>query len=94
MQKRPTTPEEGLPRDTGHDDFYVDVKPHTDGELAGKYDIYVHSRANDNLLLFSNQGYENRQDAVDLASMLFYRQTAVLYVMDADDNLDYMLDLR
>lgn len=48
------------------------LEQHRDGNLAGKWDIYVHdhSEAGD-LLLFSNQGYENREFAESLVERLF-----------------------
>lgn len=49
----------------------VNIEPHTDGELAGKYDIKVYDGHNGELLLFSNQGYENRGDAEAIARRLF-----------------------
>lgn len=47
-------------------------KQHTEGRNAGKWDLYVHagSEAGD-LLLFSQQGYENREAVEELARRLF-----------------------
>jgi hypothetical protein len=54
----------------------VVVKPHADGQLSGKYDIYVYDGDEDReLLLFSNQGYENRDDAVRMVRRLLSGQS-------------------
>lgn len=75
-------------------EFVVQVKPRelikqADGRggypsIDVVYDIYVRDVANDNLLVFSNQGYENRQDAVDIANKLFDGRPALLEVYDGD----------
>lgn len=44
------------------------------------HDIYVRDSANRNLLVFSNQGYENRQFAIELAEKLFRGRPAQLRV--------------
>lgn len=49
--------------------FTVDVEPYKKGRYKGLYDIFVKD-VNGNLLLSSRQGYENRQEAVDLAYRL------------------------
>lgn len=49
----------------------VQVKPHEDGELAGKYDVYVYAAENGELLMFSKQGYDNRSEAEWMAVRAF-----------------------
>lgn len=47
---------------------------HNEGKLAGKWDIYVYDRSEGgDLLLFSNQGYENRGDAEAIIERAFGR---------------------
>jgi hypothetical protein len=48
----------------------VKIEPHRDGSMAGKYDIRAYD-SNGDLLVFSNQGYSNSSDAVDVAKRLF-----------------------
>lgn len=56
----------------------VVVKQHTEGELAGTWDIYAHDRSvKGDLLVFSNQGYENRQFAEHIADRLFGHRAGV-----------------
>lgn len=98
MSETPDTPT--VNRDFTSDEFYVDVMPRT---LRGGddlqptqrtvYDIYLRSRANDNLLLFSNQGYENRAFAVDLATRIFAGKKMVLTVFDANEDMVSRIDL-
>jgi hypothetical protein len=46
----------------------VHIKPRTDG----RYDIHIHDRSLDGeLLVFSNQGYENQGDAERIVRRLF-----------------------
>lgn len=50
----------------------VVLKQHNDGAAAGKWDIYVYDRSTEgDLLVFSNQGYENREDAEQIVERLF-----------------------
>lgn len=54
------------------------VRQHDEGRNAGTWDIYVHDRSTDgDLLLFSNQGYENREFAEHVADRLFGNRTGV-----------------
>lgn len=47
-------------------------KQHREGRLAGKWDLYVHDGSVEgDLLVFSQQGYENRLDAEGIAERLF-----------------------
>lgn len=48
------------------------------------YDLKVTDSRNAKLLVFSNQGYENRQDARDLAVKLFAGRPALLVVLEAN----------
>lgn len=83
-------------------EFNVSVKPREilrktnaglTPEICVVYDIYVNDRANGNLLVFSNQGYENRQDAVDIATKLFAGRPAEMHVYDGDGFLDQAMTL-
>lgn len=84
------------------DEFVVVVKPREiiKGEgvhlnwIDVVYDLHVHDAHNDNLLVFSNQGYENRQDAVDIAFKLFGGKNARMDVHDGDGFLEETIDLR
>lgn len=50
----------------------VAVDQHARGKVAGKWDIYVYDGSLlGDLLLFSNQGYENRADAERIVERLF-----------------------
>jgi hypothetical protein len=50
----------------------VVAKQHESGLLEAKWDIYVHDRSEEgDLLVFSNQGYENFGDAEHLVDRLF-----------------------
>lgn len=50
----------------------VVIKQYRGGQLAGKWDIYVHDRSElGDLLLYSSQGYENREDAERIVERLF-----------------------
>lgn len=50
----------------------VVAKQHDEGRLAGKWDLYVHDGSEDgDLLVFSNQGYENRDFVEHIAERLF-----------------------
>lgn len=50
----------------------VNIEQHTEGQLAGKWDIHVYDGSeHGDLLVFSNQGYENRSDAEHVAQRLF-----------------------
>lgn len=61
---------------------------------AGKYDIYVYAE-NGELILFSNQGYENRDDAVTAIRNIFDDVRPVsLNVYGQDDGLDRVETLR
>ncbi len=71
--------------------FEIDIAPHRavrDGKERTVYDIHVHEVANDNLLVFSNQGYENRHEAFDLAVKLFSGRPAELRLFNADGEVE------
>lgn len=54
----------------------VVIEQHGEGRLAGKWDIYVYDRGEaGDLLVFSNQGYENREDAEQIVDRLFGART-------------------
>lgn len=75
-------------------EFTVSIEPHTEGRWEGKYDIYV-TAANGKLLVSSNQGYENRQDAVNAARYLFDgKAPRTLHILGADLGLDSIERLR
>lgn len=69
----------------------VDDGPHK--AIGILYEIKVRDAHNGNLLVFTNQGYENRQDAVDLAKKLFAGRPAKLNIHDGDGFLDMSLHL-
>jgi hypothetical protein len=47
-------------------------KQHTEGKLAGKWDLYVYDRSIEgDLLVSSDQGYENRLEVEKLVERLF-----------------------
>lgn len=77
-----------------NDAFVIHVEPHLDGEWEGKYDIHVTDSVNGKTLVFSNQGYENRKDAIDVALKLFGGTKSTLRVYDADMTLIEGVDLR
>jgi hypothetical protein len=82
-------------------EFTVDIEPRTqEGFTLNNekvpartvYDIYVRD-VNGNLLVFSNQGYENRSFAEELAVRLFSGKPARLNVWSADRDLVVTRDL-
>lgn len=79
-------PQGETPETEGVEDFprwTVDVKPYTKGRYRGKYDIYV-SDINGNLLVSSKQGYDHRQEAVDIAYRLFASPTLLATHLGVD----------
>lgn len=77
------------------DEFVVQVKPRVVREGHGVlYDIKAFDAHNDKLLVFSNQGYENRSDAVDTVHKLFHGRPATLRVFNAAAELEHSIDLR
>lgn len=88
-------------------EFQVSIEPRRSTKMAPKdtfpfglvqsresvYDIKVTDAANGNLLVFSNQGYENRQDAHDVAVKLFSGRPALLVLRNAKGGVDAELQL-
>lgn len=81
-------------------DFIVAVKPRE--VLRGSnitpvigvvYDVHVTDAHNGNSLVHSNQGYENRSEAVEIALKLFGGKRAQLDVHDGDGFLEETVDL-
>lgn len=76
-------------------EFEVHVKPRKahvshDGKTGCEhtvYDISAVDANNGNYLVGSRQGYENRQDAVELAEKLFRGRPAQLRIWNADLSL-------
>lgn len=72
-------------------EFQVRVEPserafgsNVNPQIRTVYDLKVTDSRNAKLLVFSNQGYENRQEARDLAVKLFAGRPALLVVLEAN----------